>query len=103
MAFRLPQIGDWYIDRASNLHFEVVAIDDSAQTIEFQCVDGEVSEVDFDSWTLMAIEKAAPPEDWSAAYEIGRDDNPWGEGFEAEADPLNSLESELFQGSDEYF
>lgn len=103
MAFRLPQIGDWYIDRGSGMHFEVVAIDDSARTIEMQCVDGELSEMDFESWGEMDIESAAPPEDWSAAYELGRDDDPWGDSFESDNDPLTSLESDIFEGSDEHY
>lgn len=103
MAFRLPQIGDWYIDQASRQHFEVVAIDDAAQTIEVQYVDGELSELDFESWGMMEVETAAAPEDWSAPFEIGRDDDPWGEFGNDFNDPVAGLEGELFEGSDEYY
>ena len=105
MAFRVPEIGEWYVDLQLNQHFEVVAFDDHARTIEIQYVDGEVSELDFDSWRQLSVEPAAPPEDWAASYEVSREDNPfedyWAEGDAL--DPIATLESEMFEGSEEYF
>ena len=105
MAFRIPVIGEWYIDPQQNQHFEVVALDDHSRTIEIQYVDGELSEMDFDSWRQMAPEAGAAPEDWTASYEVPREDNPF-EDFNSDAssiDPLGSIESELFEGSEELY
>ncbi len=49
-----PEIGSWYrgID---NCLFEVVALDDSEDTIEVQYADGDVTEYDRDSWGLLCV------------------------------------------------
>ena len=102
MAFRAPEIGGWYIDLQLNQHFEVVAFDDHERTIEIQYVDGELSEVDMEGWRQMSVETAAAPEDWSASYEVSREDGPFEEMSNSMNDPLATLESELFEGSDPF-
>ncbi|MBT5331633.1 MAG: hypothetical protein HOL48_07625 [Porticoccaceae bacterium] len=102
MAFRAPEIGGWYIDLQLNQHFEVVAFDDHERTIEIQYVDGELSEVDMEGWRQMSVESAAAPEDWSASYEVSREDGPFEEMSNSMNDPLATLESELFEGSDPF-
>lgn len=67
-------IGDWYQVPGGQC-FEVVAFDPDEETIEIQYFDGEVEELDFDTWEEMALEPAEPPEDWTGAFdEIERDD-----------------------------
>ena len=102
MAFRAPEIGEWYIDLQLNLHFEVVAFDDHERTIEIQYVDGEVSEIDLEAWRQMSVESAAAPEDWSASYEVSREDSPFEDIGNSANDPLATIESDLFEGSDPY-
>lgn len=91
MAFRAPEIGGWYIDLQLNQHFEVVAFDDHERTIEIQYVDGELSEVDMEGWRQMSVESAAAPEDWSASYEVSREDGPFEEMSNSMNDPLLRL------------
>lgn len=102
MAFRAPEIGEWYIDQQLNQHFEVVAFDDHERTIEIQYVDGELSEIDMEGWRQMSVEPAAAPEDWSASYELSREDGPFEEVGGSMSDPLATLESDLFEGSDPF-
>ena len=72
-----PEIGEWYRG-ATNALFEVVAIDDSDQTIEIQYFDGTIEEMDFDSWLEMlkdeSIESADAPEDWSGSLDVDSED-----------------------------
>ncbi|MCV6605125.1 MAG: hypothetical protein OIF34_07450 [Porticoccaceae bacterium] len=75
MAKHYPEIGAWYQDAAEDVLFEVVAVDDSAATIEIQLLGGEVSELDFETWGQMLILHAEPPEDWSASYELSSEDS----------------------------
>ncbi len=103
MANLAPAIGDWFIDRSQQQLFEVVAIDEHASTIEVQYLDGEVSEIDLDSWGLLPIETAAPPEDWSAPFEVDAEDMDNELHLASPAyDPLSLLESEMFEGFDEF-
>jgi hypothetical protein len=52
MASQVPVIGAWYQDATEDQIFEVVAIDEQAALIEIQYVDGEVSELDFETGFL---------------------------------------------------
>jgi hypothetical protein len=66
-------VGEWY--RAGGERpFEVVALDLDHETIEVQHFDGTVEEIDFDSWTEMAPKPTAPPEDWSGAMDLEKQD-----------------------------
>lgn len=62
-----PEIGDWYHGQ-DGLLFRVVAIDEDEANIEIQYFEGDVGELDFETWDELALESAAPPEDWSGAY-----------------------------------
>ncbi|MFI4956854.1 MAG: DUF6763 family protein [Gammaproteobacteria bacterium] len=65
-----PEVGAWYLNTESGEMFEVVATDESAGDIEMQYFDGELSEVDADSWASMSLAVIPPPENWSAPFEI---------------------------------
>lgn len=70
-----PIIGNWYRNQETGNDFEVVALDEDAQTIEIQYFDGEVEELDLDAWYELAIEAIEAPEDWSGPFdELESDD-----------------------------
>jgi len=62
-----PIIGEWY-KTAQGEQFEVVALDDDAETVEVQYFDGAVAEFETEVWQSMALVTIAPPEDWSGGY-----------------------------------
>lgn len=64
-----PIVGNWYCNRDNDSEFEVVAVDEDAQTVEIQYFDGEVDELDLDAWYDLPIESIAPPDDWSGAFD----------------------------------
>ena len=55
-----PEIGSWYRD-IENCLFEVVALDDSEDTIEVQYADGDVTEYDRESWDLLCVNVISDP------------------------------------------
>jgi hypothetical protein len=89
-----PVVGNWYKNLEDESEFEVVAVDDDAQTVQIQYFDGEVEEIDLDSWYELALEAIAEPEDWSGAYdEMEADDLGYeetGKGSRKD-DPLKDL------------
>jgi len=63
-----PIIGNWY--RVPNQQlFEVVALDESENLVEIQFYEGDIDEMDMETWNSLEIENAAPPEDWAGAYD----------------------------------
>jgi hypothetical protein len=61
----LPEVGQWYAHRDKGQMFQVVAFDEDDGLIELQDFDGDVDEVDLDTWRAMPLDPAEPPEDWS--------------------------------------
>ncbi len=104
MASQVPVIGAWYQDATEDQIFEVVAIDEQAALVEIQYVDGEVSELDFETWQQMLLLSAKPPEDWRASYELSNEDSLMMDDIfipENLNDPLSDLDSDTIYGLDD--
>ena len=97
-----PIIGNWYRNQETGNDFEVVALDEDAQTIEIQYFDGEVEELDLDAWYDLAIESIEAPEDWSGPYdEMESDDLGYEEEEKEKEEEEFSDEDDLLADSDE--
>ena len=103
MAFRVPRIGEWFIDKSNGQLFEIVAIDEQSSTIEIQFVDGELGEYETEVWGTQTIEPAAAPEDWSAAYEVAAEDRNTDTFALPPDNPLNTIEPDVTLGVDELY
>jgi len=64
-ATRNPQIGQWYLHQDKGEMFRIIGFDREARTIEIQNFDGDLDELDADSWSSLPLELAAQPEDWT--------------------------------------
>jgi len=60
-----PEIGQWYLHRDKGEMFRVTAYDERTHTIEIQTFDGDVDEIDEESWSVLPLELAEEPEDWT--------------------------------------
>lgn len=70
-----PIVGNWYRHLDKGYEFTVVAVDDQRRTIEIQHYNGDIAELDDNTWRRMAIELMEPPEDWTGPYDdIERDE-----------------------------
>lgn len=101
MTQKRPEIGSWFENIDGGLLFEVVAVDD---TIEVQYADGTLDEFDWEQWREMPLVPAAEPEDANAAFGLTVDDqSPNARGFSVPEDtnPLDYVEGEPFEGTDE--
>jgi len=64
-----PVIGSWYQDKELGRVFEIVAMDEDDGTIEIQYFEGEIEELDIDTWYESSLNTIAAPEDWSGPYD----------------------------------
>jgi hypothetical protein len=69
----LPVVGSWYWDVDHSLQFEIVA-SDSDGAIEIQYFEGELEELDTETWFSMNVVSISAPNDWSGPYEIDKDE-----------------------------
>ncbi len=96
-----PRIGTWYKDIQQDLMFEVVAVDEFAQTVETQLIDGAIAEYDMENWHEMLLEEIEEPEDWRNAYELSSEDylNPDDTIYPEDWNgPLSMIETDIVNG-----
>jgi hypothetical protein len=60
-----PLVAQWYRHLDKGQRFQVTAVDQEGGTVEIQNFDGDVEEVDLDSWYELEIETIETPEDWT--------------------------------------
>lgn len=61
-----PEIGQWYARGEKGQEFRVVGRDIESRTIEIQTFDGELDEIDAETWETLALERVEAPEDSTA-------------------------------------
>lgn len=71
----LPLLGQWYKDPASERCFRVVANDEETDSIEIQYANGDISGVDYNTWTEAEFDAIESPEDWSAPFDDVEDED----------------------------
>ncbi len=70
-----PQIGQWYQRWDTDELFQVTGLDEEADTIELQDFHGDLSEVELESWRLLPLTLAEPPQPYIGQMDdSGRDD-----------------------------
>lgn len=62
MNVAAAQIGQWYKNLDTDEVFFVTGYDDKSNTIELQSIDGDVSEIDEETWSALALEPCEQPE-----------------------------------------
>lgn len=72
---REMSVGEWYRPlEGTGDPFEVVGFDAAAEVVLVQHYDGTLEEFDFETWTELRAVACAPPEDYSGALDLDRDD-----------------------------
>ena len=89
------RIGQWYTRWDKGDIFQVVGYDEDSRTIEIQTFDGDVDEIDLETWMGLPLAFAEPPEDWTGPVDdVEHDDLGYSETDMSGADwaqPLQSL------------
>jgi hypothetical protein len=69
-----PAVGQWYENVEENEQFRVIAVDEDALLVEIEYLDGDIEELDMDTWAEFDLEKIEQPEGWSGA-DLDADDD----------------------------
>ena len=60
-----PVAGQWYENIEDNESFRVLSVDEDAELVEIEYLDGDIEEMDLETWQELDLEKMATPEGWS--------------------------------------
>lgn len=64
-----PVKGQWYENVEEDETFRVLSVDEDAELVEIEYLDGDIEELDIDAWHEMDLERIAEPEGWAATEE----------------------------------
>lgn len=77
-----PVKGQWYENVEEEETFRVLSVDEDAEIVEIEYLDGEIEELDLEEWHELDLELTQEPEGWSDEDED--DDEDWDEEEEEE-------------------
>ena len=69
-----PVAGQWYENIDENESFRVLSVDEDSELIEIEYLDGDIEELDLDTWQEFDLDKIDQPEGWSGADEEEEED-----------------------------
>jgi hypothetical protein len=69
-----PVAGQWYENIDENESFRVLSVDEDSELIEIEYLDGDIEELDLDTWQEFDLDKIDQPEGWSGADDEEEDE-----------------------------
>lgn len=69
-----PVVGQWYENIDENETFRVLSVDEDAELIEVEYLDGDIEEIDLETWRELDLDKTEEPEGWAASQGQGDDE-----------------------------
>jgi len=93
-----PVPGQWYESLEDEETFQVLSVDEDSELIELQYEDGDVEEIDYETWQELDLELTEEPEGWSGSEEGEEEDE---EDFDEEDDDWEDDEDEEDDEDDE--
>lgn len=69
-----PTPGQWYENVEEEETFRVLTVDEDSELVEIEYLDGEIEEVDLETWHEMDLEKTDEPEGWADRDDDDDDD-----------------------------
>lgn len=70
-----PVPGQWYESLDDEEVFQVLSVDEDAELIELQYEDGDVEEIDYETWQELDLDLTDEPEGWSGPDDEDEDDD----------------------------
>jgi hypothetical protein len=82
-----PVPSQWYENVEEEESFRVLSVDEDSELIEIEYLDGDIEEIDLETWHEMDLEKIEEPEGWSESDDEDTDeDEEWDEEEDDEDD-----------------
>lgn len=69
-----PVKGQWYENVEEDETFRVLSVDEDAELVEIEYLDGDIEELDLDAWRELDLERIEEPEGWAANDQDDDDD-----------------------------
>ena len=93
-----PVKGQWYENLEEDDSFRVLSVDEDAELVEIEYLDGDIEEMDLDAWHEMDVERITEPEGWAAA---GKDEEEKEKALDDDEDEDDDWDDEDDEDDDE--
>jgi len=100
-----PVPGQWYQNLEEEESFRVLSVDEDSELLEIEYLDGDIEEIDLETWHEMDLERIEEPEGWSESddEDEAEEDEDWDEeDDEDEDDDWEEDEDDGDEERDEY-
>jgi hypothetical protein len=89
-----PVPGQWYENLEEEEPFRVLSMDEDSELVEIEYLDGDIEEIDLETWHEMDLELTQEPEGWSEPGDDDEDeeddeDDDWDDEDEDDEDDLD--------------
>jgi hypothetical protein len=84
-----PVAGQWYENLEEEETFRVLSVDPDSELVEIEYLDGDIEEIDLETWHEMDLEPTEEPEGWAesdADDEEEEEDEEWEEDEDDDED-----------------
>jgi hypothetical protein len=93
-----PVPGQWYENLEEEEPFRVLSMDEDSELVEIEYLDGDIEEIDLETWHEMDLELTQEPEGWSESQDEDDDeddeDDDWDDEDDEDDDDLDDDEDE---------
>jgi hypothetical protein len=96
-----PVPGQWYENLEEEESFRVLSVDEDSELLEIEYLDGDIEEIDLESWHEMDLERIEEPEGWSESEEDDEDEADEDEDWDEDDDEDDDLDEEDEDDADE--
>lgn len=99
-----PVPGQWYENLEEGEAFQVLSVDEDSEMIEVQYEDGDIEEIDYETWQELDLETTEEPEGWTGSDEEFEEDDEddWDEDEEEEDDEDDEDDWDEEENDDRY-
>jgi hypothetical protein len=99
-----PVPSQWYRNIEEEESFRVLRVDEDSELIEIEYLDGDIEEIDVETWHEMDLEKIDEPEGWSESddEDANEEEEEWDEDNEDDLDDDEDEEDDVDDERDEY-
>jgi hypothetical protein len=98
-----PVPGQWYQNLEEEESFRVLSVNEDSELLEIEYLDGDIEEIDLETWHEMDLERIEEPEGWSESddEDESEDDEDWDEEEEEDEDEEDDWEEDEDDGDEE--
>lgn len=96
-----PVPGQWYENLEEEEPFRVLSVDEDSELVEIEYLDGDIEEIDLETWHEMDLERTEEPEGWSESQEEDEDEEDEDDDWDEEDDEDDDLDDDEDEESDE--